>query len=124
LADRHGNPTLNFRAPGELWADDYDVLLRLRTPEWQITKSAQLQPPDGTSRRFIGSWGFTPTRDRCLVSRPFSGDAVLLDAETFEVTHAALLEAQPLEASLLADATIYARDWKTGRALRGKMRTI
>jgi hypothetical protein len=110
LAGEGGNPTLEFRRGGtELWADDYDTLLRI-------------DPNDWSTRQFIGDWTFTPDESRCLVARPFSGDAVALDTQRFKVVARAALGRQPLQAIASADGRVVARDWKTGDLLTGRLK--
>ena len=60
LANRLGNPTLRFRRRAhELWADDYDTLLRLDPSDWHVTDSLLLQGSISGSRHFIGEFCFS-----------------------------------------------------------------
>jgi hypothetical protein len=126
LAGEGGNPTLEFRRGGsELWADDYNTLLRLDPSDWSIRDQRRLQAEDNDgTRQFIGDWTFTADESRCLVARPFSGDAVALDTERFKVVARAALGRQPLQAIALSDGRVVARDWKSGEVLTGKLRRI
>jgi hypothetical protein len=119
LSDGHGNPSLYFRhLADELWADDYDTLLRLRSGSWEVLDSLQLQGPgDGFVQRFIGEFWFPPEEDFCLVARPFSGDVVLIDPVRFEVIKSIPIESQPIVAVKLRDGRVIARDWQTRRLL-------
>lgn len=123
LADGFGNPTLRFRkhAP-ELWADDYDTLLRLDVRDWKVLDKILLQGADQGTRQFIGGWGFTPDESLCAVARPFSGDVIALGCDRFAVTHRAETGGQPIDVGILADGRVIARDWKTGDLLRGTLR--
>jgi hypothetical protein len=117
LADRGGNPTLRFRTDQELWADDYDTLLVLDGDALTVRAVRQLEPD--VRRHFIGDWAFDHARARCAVARPASGDVLVLDAATLEITHRAALGRQPLQVAVLAESRVVARDWKTGDLLFG-----
>ena len=122
LAGECGNPTLEFRRGGsELWADDYDTLLRIDPSDWSIRDQRRLQADQDGTRQFIGDWTFTSDESRCLVARPFSADAVALDTKRFRVVARAALGRQPLQAVALADGRVVARDWKTGDLLTGRL---
>ncbi|MCP5487710.1 MAG: hypothetical protein H7A43_03590 [Verrucomicrobia bacterium] len=123
LADRSGNPTLRFtRQSRELWADDYDTLLRLSPPDWKVRDTMLLQDASAGCRQFIGAYSFNQDESLCAVARPFSGDVVALNTSKFRITHTCNLGQQPLLVSLLSDGTVYARDWKTGRLLKGTLK--
>jgi hypothetical protein len=69
LADRHGGPKLRFRQRAEeLWATDYDTLLRLSSADWTVMNSALLQGGGPSvsgqfmSRQFIGDCCFNSVR--------------------------------------------------------------
>ncbi len=129
LAGGGGNPAVRFRRTvAEVWASDYDTLLRLDTATWSIRNSVRLQGPtiDGSdivTRAFIGDFSFNREESLCAVARPFKGDVVAVDTEGFEVTHRASLGRQPLDVVLLSDRRVFARDWKTGDLLRGTLKT-
>jgi hypothetical protein len=123
LAGRYGNPTLRF-LQGDLWADDYDHLMRLDGSDWSVKATKCLQAPAAGTAQFIGDWDFTPDGGRCVVGRPFSGDVVALDASSLQVVERAQLGQEPLVAVLLSDGRVLARDWKTGNLLRGKARRL
>jgi len=123
LANRLGNPTLRFRRRAhELWADDYDTLLRLDPSDWHVTDSLLLQGSISGSRHFIGEFCFSQDESLCVVPRPFSGDVVALETTGFRITHICKLGQQPLVAALLTDGTVYGRDWKTGVPLKGRLK--
>jgi len=123
LAGRSGNPCLRFRRTAkELWADDYDTLIKIDPDDWQVRKKARLQGFSGNSMEFIGNYAFSRDETLCAVARPFSGDVVALDTQRFKVTHYAKLGGQPLEVCLLNGGVVYSRDWKTGKLLKGNLK--
>ncbi len=123
LADRNGNPTAFFRrTANELWADDYDTLLKIGTNDWRILDSQRLQDGRGQMRQFIGEFSFDVAETLCGVARPFSGDVVGIDPTTFKVTCRARLGDQPLSLAVLRDRRVFARDWMSGRLLEGTLR--
>jgi len=120
LADRGGNPSVFFRREAdEVWVDDYDTLLRLRPQTWEVLDSLRLQGPTGAARQFIGTFWFPSDERVCVVARPFSGDVVLLDPSSFEVIRTVRTRQQPLDAVVLHDGAVIARDWQSRRVLRG-----
>lgn len=123
LADRAGNPTLRL-APrrGEIWADDYDTILKLDADSLNLKGSRRLQDASGQTMHFIGRWSLDATESLCLVPRPYSGDVLAISTDTLRTTQAARVGKQPLEAALLSDGRIIARDWQTGQLLKGSLR--
>lgn len=143
LAGRQGNPRLQFRRRArELWADDYDTLLRIDAQNWENRQTLRVQPAmrehgvsidDGgtgfsegsgvkrgtalEARRFIGQFSFNLEESACAVARPFSGDVLLIDMATFRITHRAFTGRQPMRVALLNDRRVFARDWTTGELL-------
>lgn len=123
LAERYGNPHLKFRrTENELWADDYDTLLKIDPENWKVKKSLRLQDAADKSMLFIGNYSFNLDEKLCAVARPFSGDVVALDTHRFKITHYSKLGKQPLEVCLLSNGLVYSRDWKTGDLLKGKLK--
>ncbi len=122
LGGRRGNPRLELRNSGrEVWASDYDTLVVVRRDDWRIIRSARLQGADAGTLQFIGDFSFAPDEDTCVVARPFSGDAVGVDAGTLEIRRSAKLGRQPLEVAALPRGGVVARDWKTGAVLTGTL---
>ena len=119
LAARRGNPHPRFRMGDEMWADDYDTLVRISGEGWRQkdTLRVQSEGPDG-SMQFIGEFAFTADRTQCLVARPFSGDLAVIDAERFKIERTHALGGQPFEIALLRDASVIARDRRSGLMLR------
>jgi hypothetical protein len=126
LAGRGGNPSLYFRRrANELWAQDYDTLVKLDSPSWRILGSRRLQMDDWQgARQFIGEFWFDPDETMCVVARPFSGDVVVLDPTDLKTRFQCKIGQKPLEAVVLRDGPVVARDWKTGKLLRGQMEKV
>jgi hypothetical protein len=123
LSGALGNPRLCFRRTArELWADDYDTVLRLDCDSWKVLKRAKVQQASSATAQFIGQFAFDAEERVCAVARPFSGDVVGLDTGTLEVCCRAELAKQPLEVAVLRDFRIFARDWKTGELSTGTLR--
>lgn len=120
LADRHGNPAPCLRhRTSELWAGDYDTVVRLDYRTWTVTAASRLQgAPEGVWM-FVGDLWMPPIGDYVLVARPFSGDVVVLDPADLRVQREIPLGRQPLTAAILRDGRVVARDWKTGDLLLG-----
>ena len=123
VGDGGGNPALYFRrtAP-ELWADDYDTLVRLDAATWRVLDRRRLQDADSGTRQFIGQFTIDAAEELCAVARPFSRDVVGVDVKTFEVRLVASMAGQPLEVAMLAGNRVIARDWKSGALLTGEFR--
>jgi hypothetical protein len=130
LANRAGNPHMEFRRTAvELWASDYDTLVRLDPRDWSIMNAQRLQltPSEGNSKesagtaQFIGGFAFNRDESLCAVARPFSGDVIALDTGTFEVRYRAVTGGQPLDVALLSDGRVFCRDWKSGELLLGRL---
>jgi hypothetical protein len=122
LCNRGGNPTLFFRRrANELWADDYDTVVKLEPGTWRVIDSRRLQSDAAGTRQFIGGFSFDADEKLCLVARPFSSDVVGLDPTTLQTRFRCALNGQPLEASALPDGTVIARDWKSGALLCGQL---
>ena len=120
LADRGGNPELYFlRDRAEVWVDDYDTLVRLRPGSWKVLDTLLLQkPPKGFEQELIGTFWFPLDERVCLVPRPMSGDVVFIDPATFEVIGSVNTGQQPLDAVMIGDGTVLARDWQSRTLLR------
>jgi hypothetical protein len=123
LADRRGNP--KFRIANrrrELWADDYDTILKLDIETLDIKSFRHLQIAQAGTTQFIGDWSFNEDESLCLVSRPFSGDVIAISTENLKTKQVAITGKQPLEAVFVKDGNIIGRDWKTGTLLKGSLR--
>ncbi len=124
LAARIGNPQLFFRrGASELWASDYDTMVRVHSTTWKVLDSLKLQEGrHSMARSFIGSYCFDAEENLCAVARPFSGDVVAIDPTDFTVILRAETGAQPQDVGLLRDNYVVARDWKTGKLLQGMLK--
>ena len=60
----------------------------------------------------------------CVVARPFSGDVVVLDPTDLNTRFKCEIGHEPLEAVVLRDGGVVARDWQTGRLLRGQLERV
>lgn len=120
LAGRHGGANLQFcRRTGDLWAEDYDTLLRIHRGTWTVLAQERIEEAGSGLGQFIGAFSFDVDSTRCVVARPFSGDVVAVDPVTLQVRAKASVGRQPLEAVVRRDGTVVARDWKSGDPLRG-----
>lgn len=123
LGGRAGNPRLYFRRIAhELWADDYDTILKMDPEGWRLIASRTLQQASGDVRQFIGQFAFDARETICVVARPFSGDVIGLDPKTLRTRYQCNTGGQPLEAGVVGGARVYARDWKSGVLLKGILR--
>ena len=123
LAGRGGNPDLFFRRrAAELWAVDYDTVLKIEPESWRAITSRRLQDSDlSGSAQFVGSLWFNAEETICVVARPFSGDVVALDPADLTIKAVVPIGGQPLEAVILASGHVIARDWQTGKLLQHAM---
>jgi hypothetical protein len=69
-------------------------------------------------RQFIGEWGFNSDESICSVARPFNGDVLFVDTASFAVRGKCTTGSPPVEAILIDEVGVIARDWKTGQLLR------
>jgi hypothetical protein len=122
LAGRGGNPSLYIRHKArELWASDYDSLVVVDSDNLRKIRSARFQSALRGTQQFIGDYAFNQIEEICVVARPFSGDLLGVDPLKLKVTAKAKVDGQPLEVALVGTDQIVARDWKTGRLLRGRL---
>jgi hypothetical protein len=123
LAGRQGNPRLYFRRTArELWADDYDTLVKLDPSTWKILGKRRLQDAASGTQQFIGAFSFDPAEQLCLVARPFSGDVIALNPRNLRTLYRCNTGGQRLEAVTISTRGVVARDWKTGALLTGHLR--
>lgn len=119
LADRNGNPGFSRLKGNQLMTSDYDSLCVVDVVTGVARCSQPVQPPSGpNARQFIGD--FDPDGRMCAVARPFSGDAVQVDLETFEVRARAPVPGQPLAICMTSASAFVTRDWKSGRMESGR----
>jgi hypothetical protein len=123
LAGNHGNPKFQFaRQRGEIWADDYDTILKFDSDTLALTASRRLQMAATGTAQFIGDWSFNNDESLCLVSRPFSSDVVAISTENLKTKYVAKTGKQPLQSIFVGNGNIIGRDWKTGALLKGSLR--
>jgi hypothetical protein len=121
LCNRTGNPKLIFRRrANELWADDFDSVVKLDPATWRVPGSRLLQPAMTGTKQFIGQFSFDADESLCAVARPFSRDVLGLDPTTLQTRFECALDSQPIEAMAQPDGSVSARDWKSGALLRGQ----
>lgn len=121
LCNRIGNPNLFFtRRANELWADDYDSVVKLEPATWRVLGSRLLQPAMTGTKQFIGQFSFDADESVCAVARPFSRDVLGLDPTTLQTRFQCALDGQPIEAIALPDESVTARDRRSGALLQGQ----
>jgi hypothetical protein len=104
--------------------DDYDTLLKINLGTWEKLKSARLQDLATGTRQFIGEYNFDTAESNCTVARPFSKDVIGLDPDSMKIRWRCKLAGHPLEAILLPNKCIIARDWKSGALLTGRLKRV
>jgi hypothetical protein len=123
LAGNYGNPKFQFaRQRGEIWADDYDTILKFDSKTLTLKASQRLQMATTVTAQFIGDWSFDGDESLCLVSRPFSGDVVAISMDDLKTKYVANTGKQPLESVFVSNDKMIGRDWKTGALLKGSLR--
>jgi len=118
LAGGRGNPRLQRHSVGVLLASDYDTLCRLDARSLSLLKAVQLQEPAATGAQFIGDYDIGPSTG--VVARPFHGDVLLVDSDSFDVLGRAMIGDQPLAICRLSESRFVTRDWKTGAVAMGE----
>jgi hypothetical protein len=122
LAGGRGGHAPIFRTTEpQAWLTDYNILLCLDPRNWTVVHSEPLQGSVSGAGMFIGDITLTSDESHCIVPRPGSGDVVAVNTSTFQIVGRAALGDQPLEAVSLRDGRVIARDWKTGKLLRGEL---
>jgi hypothetical protein len=116
-----GTPEIAFSSDGKiLYALNYDTLVQLDRSDWHVLRSLPLtnQEP-GESMKFVGSLSFTGKEGLCVVARPFSSDVALVDIPKMQAVSHVTVGGQPIQAIMLGDGRVLARDWQTGALLTG-----
>lgn len=125
LAGRRGNAALRYRDDGgELWAVDYDTVVRLEPGSWRIRDSLQVEEAAAGTAQFVGDLAFDRSGRLAVVARPFAGEVVAIDTGSFRVTHHAPMGRQPLEVAAFQDGRVFARDWKSGDLVTGRLQRL
>jgi len=115
LAGRGGNPMLSKRTQRDFLASDYDTLCRVDAQSLKALNCRRLQEGSAmNSRQFIGDYDLG--WDSCVVARPFSGDVLRLDSESFDEIGGTSVSGQPLAICSISNTQVVTRDWKSGRA--------
>jgi hypothetical protein len=123
LAERNGNPKFNLIPQRrELWADDYDTLLKLDIDSFNVIDKRKLQESANNLRQFIGEWTFNRDYSLCFIARPFSGDIIAVSSENLKTKYICSIGKKPLEVGLTPDGKIFARDWQSGDLLKGSLK--
>jgi hypothetical protein len=125
LAGRRGNPEFLLRATAnEFWVSDYDFIVKLDAKTLAVKQSLQVQGgiPGGVA--FIGNFCFDREEKMCVIARPFSHDALVLEADSMRELSTVKLPGKPLDIGLLSDGTLIVRDWKTGDFTSAKLKQI
>jgi hypothetical protein len=118
LAGNSGNPQPIIKND-EIWVSDYDTILRLK--DWKIKNIKKLQEAEKGTSQFVGNFSFNTEKDLCIVARPFSNDIVGIN-KNLKIKYTCSIGKQPLEAVLMNNDVVIARDWKTGELLKGKIK--
>ncbi|TSD65994.1 hypothetical protein FFF34_000925 [Inquilinus sp. KBS0705] len=116
LAGKRGNPEPVI-INNSIWVADYDTLIRLEN--WEVKQAIKLQDEAEGCSQFIGKFSFNAENDWCIVARPFSGDVIGLN-KYFKIDYQCKTGSQPIEAVLLKNGLVIARDWQTGMLVKGK----
>lgn len=123
LAGSHGNPKFRFASQrGEIWADDYDTILKFDSKTLILKASQRLQMATTGTAQFIGDWTFNNDETLCLVARPFNGDVVAISTDDLKIKYVAKTGKQPLQSVFVSNGNIIGRDWQTGTLLKGSLR--
>lgn len=123
LAGNRGNPKFRFASRrGEIWADDYDTILKFDSKTLTLKASQRLQMAATGTAECVGDWAFNSNESLCLVARPFSGDVVAISTDDLKIKLVANTGKQPLQAVFISNNNIIGRDWKTGALLKGSLR--
>jgi hypothetical protein len=92
LTGGYGNAVPYVRATTtEVWAVDYDTLVRLDRRTWRVTvQSACRMPPEAT-RMFVGDLWWPPDEGFAIIPRPGNADVAVIDPATMTLTRAVSL---------------------------------
>jgi len=123
LVGNHGNPKAYFlNTRSEVWMNDYDTIVKLSVPDFLVVAAKKLQESKDGMSQFIGNFTFDANERLCVVARPFSGDVIALNVDSLKTRYYCEIGSQPLDAFMLEDGRVIARDWHTGDLLTGKMK--
>lgn len=88
---------------------------------WAVLVARMLQPAAAGTRMFVGEVWLPPDESMVVVARPGSGDVLVLDPTSLDVSASVELGREPLVTVSLTGGKVVARDWKTGDVLLGEM---
>jgi len=104
------------RSAPEMWAVDYDTVVRVDRRSWVVTGTFLGQQPTTSGvRMFVGDLWFTGDEQLALVPRPGSGDVLTLHTSSLEVVDRFETGQHPLQAVLTLYGDVVARDWRPDR---------
>ncbi len=106
-------PYVRRHAP-EVWAMDYDTVVRVDRRDWQVTGDRF-----GGPRTVLGRLAWPPDERHVVVPRPGSRDVLVLDPADLSIRERIRIGRQPYAAVVLPTGQVVARDWKTGDLLLG-----
>jgi hypothetical protein len=117
LAGQYGNPDLQLLSDNRLLTVDYDTLCMVDIVDRRMTASVRLQEAAEGTRHFVGDAVITPA-SQVAVARPFSGDVIFVDLDSFEILGTKHVGGQPLSLGCARNGDLVTRDWKTGAVRR------
>ena len=149
LAGGEQHPLVRFRNGEELWVNDVDTMLKIETRQWQVVDAAGSETAEGAEPRAIpvdpepvaageaedatasagrfGGWTWAGDGELCVVSRPGTGDVLVLDAVSMLPVAHGLVGGAPIDAALLGRNLVVAVEGDGGtrrsRARRVRIRT-
>lgn len=118
LTGAGGNPQLRRWSPTTFFANDYNSLCLVDAESRLAKCSGVLQPaaPPNTGQ-FTGDYDLGEAT--CVVARPFSGDVLQLEIDSFAVLGRVSVPGQPLSVCKTSDRSFLTRDWRTGKLESG-----
>jgi len=122
LGGRYGNAIPHLRrTASEVWAVDYDTLVRLDWRTWDVTGTIRLYDAPAGTAMFTGDVWLPPDEALAVVPRPGMADIAVVDPQTMTLIRTCHLGRQPLVAVVADGGHVVARDWKTGDLLRADL---
>lgn len=106
-----------LRTRQEAWLKDYAIMQRHRLPSWEIAEALRLQ----SVNVWIGGSSFNHSESLCAVARPYSGDVLGIDVDSFQVSHRASMGGEPLDVVLLSDGRIFTLEWHSQELRAGRL---
>jgi hypothetical protein len=122
LAGRHGNPHLQFFEKRNIITTDGDTICLVDWTEMKKISQISLEDERNGFQCFVGDPGLDA--EGIVVARPYSGDVLVLDRQSFKIVGRAVTGLEPLEAVQIGGSMILARDWKTGTPLTASVAEV